>query len=223
MKKFIITVAAISLIAAACNKQTAVNNDQNQNNNNQTPSGQTYENSYLKLTLADGWTATAPSSNPAAVNIRNGNYILYINTQATQASGVEGGRFAEIAQGAPSADAVVTVQPSQPCGTSESNNLTVSGANHSRVDFYVDSNEKDSYCAKPTNGANVWYFSYVTGTGSNAGYFNYYTAGQNKALVITMSYNSKTVNSFPVKGSAELNSKLSEMSSIIQSLEIKQK
>ena len=88
-----------------------------------------YENDYLKLTIPAGWKATeAPQTNyqgncgsgktdctivptlvpnPGAVNITKGNYILYINTQAGHASGVEGGRFSEIAYGAPSVTATL--------------------------------------------------------------------------------------------------------------------
>jgi hypothetical protein len=167
----------------------------------------------MKITLQPGWTAKQAGSNTAAVNIINDKYILYINTQASQASGVEGGRFAEIAQGAPSADAVVTVQPSQPCGTQES-----TGEGTYRIDLYINASGKQAYCAVPTNGQTVWYFSYITD--SSKGFFNY-SAGRGNPFVITMSYNSKNINSFPVKGSQELQSALSEMNTMVNSLEIK--
>jgi hypothetical protein len=179
-----------------------------------------YENQYMKLVLQPGWKATRPRRIPAAVNITKGNYILYINTQASQASGVEGGRFSEIGMGAPSVDAVVTVQPSPPCGTQESKPVV---APYTRSDLYVskaDSKSND-WCSAPSNGATVWYFSYITDAAG--GYFNFYVPGQNRALVITMAYRSKNVDSFPVKGSAELTSALSEMTSMVNSLKIKRK
>lgn len=71
------------------------------------------------------------------------------------------------------------------------------------------------------SGATVWYFSYITDVAG--GYFNYYVPGQNRALVVTMAYRSKDVNRLPLKGSAELNSMLSEMTSIVGSLTVKQK
>ncbi|HEY6967873.1 MAG TPA: hypothetical protein VJA94_01610, partial [Candidatus Angelobacter sp.] len=134
--------------------------------------------------------------------------------------GVEGGRFAEIAMGAPSADAVVTVYPSPPCGNGES---SPAFDQHTRIDLYVskaDSKSQD-WCNAPSSGGTAWYFSYITDAAG--GFFNYYVPGQNRALVVTMAYRSKDVNSLPIKGSTELNSMLSEMTSIVNSLKIKQK
>ena len=170
----------------------------------------------MTVTVPSDWTASQAAQNAAAVNITKGNYILYINVNATQASGVTGGRFAEIAQGAPSADAVVTIQPSPPCGTQEK---TSAFDKYSRVDLYVSASDKKDYCAVPTNASTVWYFSYLTD--QNNGYFNYYQADQPPGLVVTMAYNLKDVNSLPVKGSSDLNTAFSDMTSIAKSLVIK--
>ncbi|MEJ0021349.1 MAG: hypothetical protein WDN47_02065 [Candidatus Doudnabacteria bacterium] len=213
MKKIFVATIGILLLAAACNKQAAV-----QPTPPPPPQSQVYENQFMKITIPAGWTAAQAGSNSAAVNITKGNYILYVNTQASQASGVEGGRFAEIAMGAPSADAVVTEQPSPPCGTSEKNPAF---DDYSRADLYVAAADKKDYCNVPTNGSTVWYFSYLTD--SRNGYFNYYTDDQPPGLVVTMAYNSKDVNSLPVKGSASLNTALIDMTNIIKTLEIKQK
>jgi hypothetical protein len=178
-----------------------------------------YENEDMKVVLQPGWKATRPRRVPAAVNITKGNYILYINTQATQASGVEGGRFAEIGMGAPSVDAVVTTQPSPPCGTQESKPIT---APYTREDLYVSkADAKQEWCSAPSSDATVWYFSYITNAAG--GYFNFYVPGENRALVVTMAYRGKNVDGFPVKGSPELNSALSEMTAMVNSLKIKQK
>jgi major membrane immunogen (membrane-anchored lipoprotein) len=225
MKKLLILTSAILLIAAACNKQPVNNggnqNNNNQGNNNQNSQSSVYENDYMKVTLVDGWTAKQAGSNPSAVNITKGNYILYINTQATQASGVTGGRFAEIAQGAPSADAVVTVQPSPPCGTSNSTDITIGNAGYKRVDLFIDNTEKKSYCVTPGDGevGKVWYFSYVSDYRN--GYINYYSKDTPPGLVITMAYNSKNVGNFPMYAYADLNTNLAEMTTITQSLVIK--
>lgn len=192
--------------------------------------GQLYENQYMKITIPAGWTVTQATEtvyvkdvlqkhpNPAAVNITKNNYILYINTQAQQASGIAGGRFSEIAQGAPSADAVIQIHPSSPCGFSETN---PGFPDHPRVDLYVDSRSNRELCAHPSTKATVWYFSYITDRSGS--YFNYYKEGEPLSFVITMAYNSKDVNKLPVKGSAELNTMLNEMTAIINTLEIKQK
>jgi len=216
MKKFTILCALSFWLFAGCSQGAAQQQAKAQQNNQNA----VYENQYMKLVLLPGWTATRPRRIPAAVNISKGNYILYINTQASQASGVEGGRFAEIAGGAPSVDAVVTVQPTPPCDTQES---TPVSAPYTRSDLYVskaDSKSQD-WCNAPSSGATVWYFSYITDAAG--GYFNYYVPGQNRALVVTMAYRSKNVDSLPLKGSTELTSVLSEMTSMVNSLKIKRK
>jgi len=231
MKKIILAIPILALVVMGCNKSAPAQQQQpqqQQNNQNTAPvvsaQSQNYENQYLKITIPSGWTATEANkstSSLAAVNITKGNYILYINTEASQASGTPGGRFAEIAMGAPSADAVVTVQPSPPCGTSVSNPAML---DHPRVDLYVNSkdNSQSGLCNLPKNSSTVWYFSDITD--SHGDYFNYYDSNSTdsgKGYVITMAYNSKDVNSFPVKGSTELNSALADMTSIVKSLVIK--
>ena len=216
MKKFAVLCGLIFLLLAECCQGTAQQQPGTQQNKQNT----VYENQYMKVVLRPGWTARKAGRNRAAVNITKGNYVLYINTQATQASGVEGGRFAEIAMGAPSADAVVTVYPSPPCGNAES---SPAFDRHTRTDLYVskvDSKSQD-WCNAPSSSVTVWYFSYITDTAG--GYFNFYVPGQNRALVVTMAYRSKNVDSLPVKGSTELNSMLSEMTAIVSSLRVKQK
>src|SRR6185436_13015681 len=132
MKKLLALSFGIVLIAAACNKPAPVSNTPNPTPATQ---GSVYENSSMKITVVDGWSAKAVTSNQAAVNITKGKYILYIRTNASQASGVEGGRFAEIGMGAPSVDAVVTMQPSEPCGYKET---TEAFDIYKRVDIFVD-------------------------------------------------------------------------------------
>ena len=202
----------------------------------------------MKVMIPAGWTAKQASKtvyygscagyktdcttvrktepNPAAVNITKGNYILYINTQASQASGVEGGRFSEIAMGAPSAEAVVTDWPNE-CGTSEIHPTLV--ANHPRVDLYVGPQDERSWCKVPAGGKTAWFFSYITADNDKGSdgrpYFNYYehiSPEGGMGYVITMAYDSKDINSLPVKGSASLDVALSEMTDIISTLELKQ-
>lgn len=127
-----------------------------------------------------------------------------------------GGRFSEIAQGAPSADAVVGESYPGPCHDA----LKSTGvAGFSRYDYYTDSTKIG--CEKfPDDGSSVWYFSYMSKTG---GYFNYYqTDDPPKGYVITMAYDAKDVNVLPKKGSAKLKAMLLEMTSIIKSLSLKQ-
>lgn len=208
---------------------------------------QVFENEYMKLTVPAGWkleelakplpdhiynkaTGTqvddvppTPAPAPAktgAVNITKDSYILYIHPHASQASGVTGGRFAEIAMGAPSADAVVTEQPSPPCGQAVSGgSVSIPGVNLTRKDLYVSKADKKDYCAVPTTGTS-WYFSYITN--SKGGYINYYKADELPGYVITMAYNSKDVNALPQKGTAELTAALADMTGIVKTLVLKQ-
>ena len=216
MKKLTIQGVLIVLLLAASSQGTAQQRSSTPQKNQNT----VYENQYMKIVLPAGWTAKRPGHIPTAVNITKNNYILYISTQASQASGVEGGRFDEIAMGAPSADAVVTQFPTPPCGKGES---SPASDGHTRIDLYVSKADSKSqeWCNAPLSGATVWYFSYITDVAG--GYFNYYVPGQNRALVVTMAYRSKDVNRLPLKGSAELSSMLSEMTSIVGSLTVKQK
>jgi len=192
------------------------------------PTGQVYENQYLKVTVPAGWTVAQASetvyvegvpqkrANPAAVNITKDNYILYINTRAQQTSGIIGGRFSEIAIGAPSADAVIQVHSSGPCSFSET---YPAFDRYSRVDLYINNKETKKWCNAPSDGSTVWYFSYITD--DKGGYFNYYKEGESTALVITMAYNSKDINKLPKKDSAELKTMLNEMTNILETLKIK--
>jgi len=199
----------------------------------------TFENQYLKIDLETGWTAKAVSSSLSAINITKDKYVLYIATQTAQASGVEGGRFSEISMGAKSADAVLIAPPTPPCGDGEETKIN---RKILRNDLFVSSKEKQEYCRTPTNGKNVWYFSYIYNS-TTGGYFNYYRIQKNTSLlltelkeiksedfgstdeetgwVITMAYNSKDINSFPQKGSPALNSALDQMVSMVKSLKIK--
>ncbi len=210
-----------------------------------TSNGKIFETDYFKVTIPEGWTAKAANRkvytgncnnvlncrptytnepDRASVNITKGNFILFINSRAGQASGVMGGRFSEIASGAPSVDAIVTEQPSQECGESEKTPAIVNNENNFRVDLYDSSvnNANAVWCKSPTNGKTVWYFSYITG--SEGGYFNYFNVPEyspGTGWAVTMAYNGKTVNSFPEKGNGVLIQALSDMTDMLKTLTIK--
>ncbi len=168
-----------------------------------------YSNQYLSVTIPAGWSYSTTQS--GAINITKNNYILYINPRAQQASGVVGGRFGEIATGAPSSDAVILEYPG-PCHDP----MKVSAGVYSRYDYFT---QKSNSCEKqPSDGSNVWYFSYMSKDG---GYLNYTATIQAPyGYVITMAYNSKDVNKLPKQGNATLNAMLGEMTSIAKTLVI---
>lgn len=180
----------------------------------------TFSNEYLSITIPEGWTYSTTAR--GAINIIKDGYILYINPRAQQASGVEGGRFAEISMGAPSSDIVNLEPPSDPCGTSST--VAMQGTTYQRHDFYISNETKQEYCAAPSNGAQVWYFSYVTAADATYGYFNYWRTPRSDGsvgYVITMAYNSRDLNALPARDDQMLSSMLSQMSAMIKSLVIK--
>ena len=178
-----------------------------------------YSNTYLSVTIPSGWSYSATQS--GAVNITKNNYILYINPRAQQASVIQGGRYGEIAAGAPSSDAVNNLDAGNaPCTPAEAH---VIAGGYSRYDYYVSKQSADSYlvrCTAPSDGSNVWYFSYA----SKDGHFLNHTAEQEGTAVgyaITMAYNSKDVNALPKKGGTELNTMLNEMTNIVATFKMK--
>lgn len=200
---------------------------------NSSESGSVYENAFMKVTIPDGWSAKEAThivygegggtvqQNPAAVNIIRDNYILYINTAAGQASGIIGGRFGEIAGGAPSVDAVFSEGGQGHCGVEEwgGGYTDNDGTNFSLKDLYLNTTNRQAWCFAPTNGKTVWYFSYIGP--QSGGYFNEYSDGKPGALVITMSYNTKNIDQLPIQGSASLDNALAVMTKIAQSLQVK--
>lgn len=190
------------------------NNSDNSNNSSETTptssSSITYENSYLKIKIPTDWTYSATPS--GSLNITKGNYILFINPYFQQASGVQGARYAEIAQGAPGSDLVVKSYPADPCGSKETNELN----SLKRSDYYISSSETSENCNTPTTGEK-WYFSYVS---DGNGYVTYYQ-DSTASYVITMTYKTTNVAGLPDKNDSDLKQRLDEMSEIIKTLELK--
>jgi hypothetical protein len=198
--------------------------------------GKLYENDYIKITIPSGWVAKAanrssyfPCSSapgcqsktapdPASLNITKGNYILFINARAGQASGVEGGRFEEYAGGAPSVDALIIDHPGGPCGTWTDTAISVNSEQLPRRDYFVSPSDNQGDCRKPTVNKTLWYLS-VVGGGIN--YFNVPNFSPAAGWVVTMAYNNKGINSFPEKNSPGLVAMLSEMSDMVSTLTIK--
>jgi len=186
----------------------------------QTNNAGAFENAYLKMALARGWQVQEVGY---AVNITKDKYVLYINPKTTQASGVEGGRFSEIAQGAPGVGLVMTFHPADPCGTKATE---VISDTLTRSDYYVRTADATEFCNASTIADPVWYFSFV-GT-KNDGYFGDPTkvnpslsSDPFRQFVITMSYTATDINALPKKGSAELTQAFGEMTEMVKSVEFK--
>lgn len=223
-------------------EQSAENDFLQEEANNSVPQ---FENEYISMDILDGWTAQEATETlqdqrydaetdtiinvgdpttvkTGAINISKNNYILYISPNASQASGVEGGRFSEISSGASGADLVIKSQPADPCGEKQEtpleNDIVVS-------DFYISNSNNTSIetCNTLSSSKNVWYFSYA----SNDGYFgdvlkiNPSIAGDMRQFVITMTYNTDDINKLPEKGSAALLQNLTEMRQMVDTIVFK--
>ncbi len=197
------------------NQPEPTNQPQNEPTANETKA---FENQYLKITLNQGWEIKEIGD---SVNITKNNYILYIDPNTTQASGVEGGRFSEIAQGAPGVDLVITIHPSEPCGTSEEKNIS---NKLTRLDYYISSADASETCNAPSSADKLWYFSYITT--KNNGYFGDPTKLNSsitppRQFVITLSYKTDNINNLPKNNSTELIRALNEMAEIVNSIVLK--
>jgi len=126
-------------------------------------------------------------------------------------------RTQEIALGAPSSDAVIKTQPSEPCMIPETN---TSYGKFLRQDLYVNKSNSSDNCNAAASGSTNWYFSYFN---QGMGYINYYSTKPDTGWVITLAYNSTNVNNLPVKNSPTLTSIFNQVTNILGTLKLKQK
>jgi len=207
------------------------------------PQSIVYQNSSLRITLPPLWVPSqafyrpcaglkfsanciGPSQDdgspaqkteiPGAVLITKGKYFILIKPNAMRVSGIEGGRFSEIALGNPSVDAVFREGETGFCGDSETHSVD---SDKRQIDYFVSPKKLQSWCTSPANGSTVWYFSNISDT--KGGYFNEYkrTPKSPTNFVIIMAYDSNDVNALPVKGSSTLTLALSEMTTIVKNLQ----
>ncbi len=169
-----------------------------------------FSNNFMTIDIPKDWTYSEAAD---AINIEKSGYILYINPNFNQASGVNGARFSEISEGSPSADLVMLVQPNDPCGTKASKSIFL---DYVRTDLYISKNNGSEACGAPTDNSTRWYFSYVT---TGTGYVNYYdTSSPSTSYVITMSYQTDSINMLPNQDENNLEDMLNQMSDILKTL-----
>ncbi len=171
----------------------------------------TFSNSKLSIVLEDGWTAEGLAN--GSVNIFNGSYILYVNPSFTQTSGVQGGRFDEISQGAPSANLVTVFRPAMECSTPIQSLTTT----HKRYDVYTNDSVNADICKPSPDDSERWYFSYYV---KESPYLTYKASGD-ESYVITLSMNVSAVAGLPQKGSSSLEARFEEANTMVDSLLIK--
>ncbi len=182
-------------------------------------SGIAFSNDYLKVIIPKTWSYQVV--NEQSLNITKDNYVLYINPNTMQASGVIGGRFSEIAQGASGPDLVMKMHPSESCGNSEGSDLT---DKLKIVNYYISANDNNSWCNIPTGENTLWYFSYVTtkkdGYFGNPAVFGL-SADTLRQFVITITYQAAALDDLPVKNSVQHEQKMNELMAILKTIEFK--
>jgi hypothetical protein len=168
------------------------------------------DNPYLTMTILRGWVI-APSTDQE-LNLVRGKYLLTIDPVFTHASGIEGGRFSEIAEGMPSLDAVMknVDQPASwgDCSQSQPSVLKVTRS-ISLGNLYTDSSKTANGCVFPSNGRPVWFGSLDAGDAPESEY------------TIKLSYRTDDVNSLPKKGSAQLSQVFIEVAARLKTLHFK--
>jgi hypothetical protein len=168
-----------------------------------------FENEYVKMTIRPGWTVD--SSTPPLLKVHHGKYVLTVNPVYEHASGVEGGRFEEVTDGMPSIEAVraAVLQPSWIlCAQSDVVKIT---GTISLVTLYTDDTKEnvDNGCRLPADGKTAWFGSYFVSEGSESSY------------TITLAYDSSDVDAFPKKGTPELRKVLSDVVTMLKTIELK--
>ena len=196
-----------------------------------------FQNGRMSITIPTGWnyksfdavyldptSQTDKKVKDGGLVLTKGNYTINVIPYYIQASGVNGGRFGDIAG---LLYAPETKIDSANCILNPETNDTTIGTIQARNDLYyypVQGLDPVS-CGSPQQNyaKGIWYGSYVNTKG--AGYFSDYfkVSGQsgepaNGEMAITMSYYSKTPNNFPLKSDTQLQSMLTEMSGIVSSV-----
>ena len=171
-----------------------------------------YQNSYVSITLEDGWKAQGLAN--GSVNITKGDYILYINPAYKQTSGVTGARFAEISNGAPSADLVTVYQPAMECTPAKQS----STQNFERYDVYTNDSVDTNLCKATTDNSTRWYFTYYV---EESPYVTYLSTDNEKSLVITLAIDTSTLSGLPRQNDSTLQAILNAADAMVDSLILK--
>jgi len=170
-----------------------------------------FENQYVRMTVLPGWTVDA-SSSPPLVKVTHGRYVLTIDPIFVHASGVKGGRISEIVSGMPSVEAV-RAGVEGPWGTdcAQPNNVVIITGTLSLANLYTDDTKSnvENGCVFPSDGQPAWFGSLFVGEGSESEY------------TITLAYDTRDVNALPKEGTTELKQVLSDVQTMLKSLEMK--
>jgi len=169
--------------------------------------GMTFENQYLKITILPGWVVG--SSVAPRFNLIHDRYVLSINPIFIHASGITGGRLGEITSGMPSVEAVrANVEGPWGSDCAQTEEMIITGTLN-LDNLYTDESKADDGCEFPSDDQPAWFGSYFVSEGSESEY------------TITLAYDTAAVNALPKKGSPELRQVLSDVVTMLKTLNLK--
>lgn len=228
---------SLAAASAAATAQDDVFNDQS---GNLRPSirGQVYKDDKISVQVPASWQVSIlrwANTPRMGAELRKGNYILRLCTGCGQASGVVGGRFAEIAglvQPWARAD-----EPSPPCGTEQRTPVT---GKMERVDFWFrrdpdhEVSDANRFCQQPETTDTVWYGSYFAERCSDAGQQAYAECGgfflhrawltkkteDIDEMAFGLTYETSDLDRLPRRNDLKLQEILDEAAAIVRSVRI---
>lgn len=200
--------------------------------------GREYKDEKIRVQVPASWQVSIlrwANTSRMGAELRKGKYILRLCTGCGQASGMVGGRFAEIAllvqPWAP------TEEPTGPCGTEQRTKVT---ANIERVDLWFrrdpdhEVSDANRFCLQPETTDTVWYGSYFAeeclrvGKHADAecgGYFLHRAWLTRKTsdideMAFALTYDTSDLDRLPRRNDLELKKILDEAAAIVHSVRI---
>lgn len=248
-------VAAVLVLTVATLSSPVLSQLESSHGQRITTSPAMYEDDRIQVAIPPGWsveeayvpvyggtTEEVVGKMHVGAVLSRGRYRVYLLTHYSQASGIVGGRFGEIAKFvAPMTD---QSEESRPCSDNVWGVPTSVTSKLDRIDLYLNiATAKPgvlALCGNPTVGATLWYGSYFTGhcppdkpvPQDCGGYFldslflaDKPNAGAGKSMnyemVFTVSYAANKADLLPHKGDPQLNRILGEASAIVRSIKFK--
>lgn len=176
-----------------------------------------YEDDRIKLGYPAGWERKdIDDAQLKGVQLTKAQYVFTVISNFVQASGVEGGKFSEIAaQVAP----WISANDAMSCIThlNTEDREVARGVKLHNLYFAPSSasSEVKSQCGKPTIGGVLWYGSYFADNGYFIG-----NPGTGE-IIAAISYAVKSADQVPYKGDSNLQHILEEASTMIKEMQIK--
>jgi|GEM_PF-5132036 hypothetical protein len=180
------------------------------------------KNDYLEIMIPKDGSWNYQESGKGVLDLKKEGYVLHIDPSAAQASGVEGGRFSEIAQGT-AADLVLKMHPAEPCGSLE--RISINDKLDMTSYYMSPENVGQDFCNTPKDGGTHWYFSFAATRKS--GYFGdlsiFGVDGEPgiRQFVVTVTYEASEIDKLPLKDSPQRLLIMREVKDMLKTLKFK--